>query len=460
MSTPSDPISATQRLSALVSEVLAESSREKPSLRRVETPIDTLPALEWLGEQRDFTQYYWSDREGLFTMAGVGEAEVVCPNGHLDPPDLFARLRSRLRSEHHGLRWYGGFRFSNAKRENSRWRSFAAYRFVVPRFEVSGAGRKQFLACNFPVGTGEKNRSTLDAILADLARLVFPPNASSPRAPRVISRHDLPARPAWVEMVRAATEAFGRGALEKVVMARETTFKGNDVFDPVVLLRRLVRHTARSFEFCFHPVADRAFIGASPERLYRRVNRFVETEAVAGTRPRGRSDEEDMAFANSLVCGEKDRREHQFVVKALREHMESLCNYVVTAAQPQLMQLRTCQHLHTPLEGILHQADVDAELITRLHPTPAVGGTPREAALAWLDDHEPFDRGIYAAPVGWVGYDAAEFCVAIRSGLVRDDTLAVYTGAGIVPGSTPDEEWAEIEMKMGNFLSALHDDRH
>lgn len=454
MSTPTDPVSATQRLAALVSKALAGAAGTR-FLCRVETPVVTLPALAWLGEQQGFTQYYWSDREGAFSMAGVGEAEVVSPNGHPGLHELFTRLRARLTPENHGLRWYGGFRFSEAPRDASRWRSFAAFRFVVPRFEVASSGARQVLVCNFPVGTVEENRATLDAVLADLARLRFPETAAVAHLPRVVSRHDLPDRPAWVELIREATGAFHRGALEKVVLARETAFRANGVFDPVSLLRRLVQHTTRSFEFCFHPVADRAFIGASPERLYRRVNRFVETEAVAGTRPRGRTDAEDMAFINSLVCSEKERREHQFVVSALREHMDSLCGYVVAEAQPQIMQLRTCQHLYTPLEGILHDADADAALIERLHPTPAVGGTPRDAALTWLDEHEPFDRGIYAAPVGWVGYDAAEFCVAIRSGLVRDDSLAVYTGAGIVPGSTADEEWAEIETKMGNFLSAI-----
>jgi len=456
VTTPTDAIAATQRLAALVSAALSSPAAEPGALRRVETPIETLPPLEWLGEQRDFTQYYWSDREGVFTMAGVGEAAVLTPNGHQDLPALFAALRQPLSPEHHGLRWYGGFRFSTQARENSRWRAFAAYRFVVPRFEIVRSGEHQLLACNVALGSPEENRATLDAVLADLPRLAFPRQATPVVLPRAAARKDLPDRADWNRLIETATHAFQQGALDKVVLARETAFQGTAPWDPVALLRALARHSTRSFEFCFHPVADRAFIGASPERLYRRVNRFVQTEAVAGTRPRGRTDEEDRAYIDSLVCSDKERREHQFVVSALREHLDQLCGYVVTAAQPGLMQLRTCQHLHTTLEGILHDAECDAELIARLHPTPAVGGVPRDAALAWLDAHEPFDRGIYAAPAGWVGYDGAEFCVAIRSGLVRDETLAVYTGAGIVAGSTADEEWAEIETKMTNFLDALH----
>ncbi len=125
---------------------------------------------------------------------------------------------------------------------------------------------------------------------------------------------------------------------------------------------------------------------------------------------------------------------------------------------PSLMPLRKVQHLHSYIEGILKNHDADAALIEALHPTPAVGGAPRHKALAWLAAHEPFDRGVYAAPVGWVGFDDAEFCVGIRSGLIEGNTLALYSGAGIVPGSSAAAEWEEIEAKMSSFLEALYDE--
>ena len=222
------------------------------------------------------------------------------------------------------------------------------------------------------------------------------------------------------------------------------------------LLARLSDASPNSYEFCFHPVADRAFIGASPERLFRRNNVHVESEALAGTRPRGRSDEEDLELGEALLNSEKDRNEHGFVANMLRENLARNCVAIEMPGGPRLKRFRHVQHLLTPIQGILRDIrDADARLLADLHPTPAVGGTPRDAALSFLEEHEPFDRGVYAAPVGWVGFDGAEFCVAIRSGLVRGNSVAVYTGAGIVPGSLPDEEWAEIESKMANFVDAL-----
>jgi menaquinone-specific isochorismate synthase len=156
-----------------------------------------------------------------------------------------------------------------------------------------------------------------------------------------------------------------------------------------------------------------------------------------------------------LMNSEKERREHNLVARMLQEQFQEFCHHVAMDEQPSLMRLRNVQHLYSRLEGLLHTIDVDADLIEALHPTPAVGGYPREHALKWIEAEEPFDRGIYAAPVGWVGYDGAEFCVAIRSGLVQANTLTLYSGAGIVAGSTPEEEWDEIETKMQNFLSVL-----
>src|SRR5690606_32703666 len=135
------------------------------------------------------------------------------------------------------------------------------------------------------------------------------------------------------------------------------------------------------------------------------------------------------------------------------------CTELQVEEEPGVMRLRNCQHLHTRVEGVLKANEADAPLIEELHPTAAVGGWPRDKALAWLAEHEPFDRGVYAAPTGWIGFDAAEFAVAIRSGLVRDDELTLYSGAGIVPGSDAAEEWDEIENKLAGFLRILPDAR-
>ena len=429
---------------------------ERSRLLRIEARIPDTPPLDWLRAQAGFTRYFWSDRAGEFEMAGVGEADVLVPSEKTDIEALFRHIREELSPVFPSMRYYGGFRFHGGAVKGERWRAFKEYRFVVPRFEVLRRERGGVLACNFRVAGDTANLRTRDAILADLVRLRFPETPPPVALAKAIRRTDRPDRTEWTRLVARALGAIDQGELEKVVLARETCFTAAEPLDPVSLLSLLRHRTVKSYEFCFHPAGDRAFIGASPECLYKRRNVYLRSEALAGTQPRGATDALDRAYGAELLRCEKNRREHAFVVETLRGHFADFCRHVQADDSPRLLRLRNCQHLLTRIEGILTDPLCDAELITALHPTPAVGGVPRDRAQLWIAREEPFDRGIYAAPVGWAGYDAAEFCVAIRSGLVRDNELALYSGAGIVRGSTPKEEWDEIENKMANFVSVMN----
>ena len=210
-----------------------------------------------------------------------------------------------------------------------------------------------------------------------------------------------------------------------------------------------------TYLFCFQPKPGVAFIGISPERLYKRQDRYIRTEAVAGTCLATGDEHEDAARAAELLSSEKDLREHRHVVDAIGNELTTRCHAVHVQPEVSVMRLARYQHLCTAIEGILDHFHTDAELLRALHPTPAVGGVPRDAALDWIARTEPFDRGWYAGPVGWVGSDSAEFAVAIRSALVTGNTVHVYTGAGIVDGSTPESEWAELESKLAPYASVL-----
>ncbi|MBI2423716.1 MAG: isochorismate synthase [Candidatus Hydrogenedentes bacterium] len=446
-------------LAALASKVKTALKTTAPAvmLQRIEIQVDgAVEPIDWLAAQDPSAQYYWSDRAGEFSMAGIGEADVVIPSGPVDYAGLFSWLRQRLPDSMPSLRYYGGFRFDTGPASGNRWSTFKSFRFIVPRLEVLRRGNSTVVACNIKVGPARQNDHEWESVQDTLQAVVPLKHARKSPLPKVISRKDMPNQQTWEATVEAALDAFRAGSLEKVVLARETTFRGDAAWPPVAVLQQLMGQTRRSFDFCFRPSPDRAFIGASPERLYKRMNCFLQSEALAGTRARGRTNEEDRRLAEELMSNDKERREHQFVVKMLEEQCGRFCAHVAVAEKPKIMRLLNVQHLLTTLEGVLNNNEVDAELLQALHPTPAVGGVPREEALKWLAEHEPFDRGIYAAPVGWVGYDGAEFCVAIRSALIQGNDLCVYTGAGIVPGSVAAEEWQEIEHKMSVFRHALH----
>ena len=197
-------------------------------------------------------------------------------------------------------------------------------------------------------------------------------------------------------------------------------------------------------------------LGATPERLVRLAGRRVDTAAVAGSAARGRSPEEDARLARALSESKKEQAEHAVVVRALRAALEDLCAELTLPEAPRLLRLDGIQHLETPLVATLRGSPHVLDLVARLHPTPAVGGSPREAALAWLAAREQLERGWYAGPLGYVDASGGgEFFVALRSALLRAGEARLFAGAGVVEGSTPEAELRETRLKLRALLAPL-----
>jgi len=251
------------------------------------------------------------------------------------------------------------------------------------------------------------------------------------------------------------TDAVSDGHVEKVVLARRTVLTMAGVVDPLALLRARLRGAERGFSFGWIPESGPAFVGHTPERLYRRVGERLDSEAVAGTRPRGGTPAGDAALAAELRASAKDRHEHAVVVEQIRAALHPLCGSIAPAAEPQLLRAGPVQHLHTPLTATLRRGVTDDALLAALHPTPAVAGHPRASALAMIADLERHSRDTYAGPVGWVSSRGASVAVAIRSAHVHGRTITLRAGAGIVRGSVPADEWRELDAKLSPFTEML-----
>ena len=202
---------------------------------------------------------------------------------------------------------------------------------------------------------------------------------------------------------------------------------------------------------------DACFLGATPERLARIEDRRVSVACLAGSGRRGATENDDAAAGAGLLADPKERSEHALVLGMILRALAPLCDDVRAPSEPVLMRMPNVQHLHTPVEATLRGDAGVLDLVARLHPTPAVGGVPAGAALDAIREHEPFDRGWYAGPIGWLdAHGNGEFAVAIRSGLVRRAEARLYAGCGIVRDSVPEREWDESLMKLRPMLCALH----
>lgn len=447
---------AKRALAALVQQAFESAYSHGVHKRRVlraEVPVEDVIPLEWLEAQGNRSRGYWCDRDGEYELAGVGTADALSAEAECDYDELIDRLRNAIAAVHPNLRYFGGMRFSQRSPIAPKWKPFGAYRFVLPRFEVLNRGAQSYLACNAIVEPD--GGDDLGKVLEALDAMPFPGDAATAPIPAPLRRTDTMTREQWAVEIERALDGFSINRLKKVVLAREAVFEFRETPDPVALLRRLSEGLSNCSRFCFQPTCGSAFIGASPERLYKRQSRYVLSEAVAATRPRGVTDAEDAALEAALRASEKDAREHRIVLDSLCADLGVRCKTVHVDKDLSVIKLPNVQHLCARIEGILEQDNTDAELLRALHPTPAVGGLPKEGAVRWIAGAEPFDRGWFAGPVGWIGGDSAEFAVGIRSGLVSGTTLSIYAGAGIVPGSDADQEWAEIENKLSPFVRML-----
>jgi isochorismate synthase len=259
----------------------------------------------------------------------------------------------------------------------------------------------------------------------------------------------------WQAIVAGGVDTVQGGELEKVVLARQVSVRGEATFDVPEALQRL----RASYPTCYiFAVArgDQVFLGASPERLARLRDREVRVACLAGSRRRGTTPEEDRCLAAGLLESAKDRSEHAVVVRALREALAAVCSEVSAPDAPALLSVRNVHHLYTPVTGTLANGSCLLDIVARLHPTPAVGGFPSQTALRFIREREDLDRGWYAAPVGWLDrHGEGEFAVALRSALIAGSEASLFAGCGIMADSDPEQEYAESWLKLRPVLSAL-----
>lgn len=258
------------------------------------------------------------------------------------------------------------------------------------------------------------------------------------------------------EAVASALKEIESGAFEKIVLARAQDLCANQSFHPLEILNALRDRYTDCYSFSFANGRGQSFIGASPERLVKVDGDWLATDALAGSAPRGASAAEDARMGAALLRSEKDRREQKVVLDSMIRRLQALGVECQTAQVPELKRLSNVQHLYNEIVGQVPGALGILDFVNALHPSPAVGGSPREVACSRIPEFERFDRGLYAGPIGWVNSEGeGEFFVAIRSALVDGDRARLFAGVGILEGSVPETELQETNLKFKALLENL-----
>ena len=432
----------------------------------VTTPIDIADpsAAVFAARLAGDRWFCWEEPDDGFALANVGSASEVVSRG----PERFgdvARecvelLRDRRCDEPPGLPagagpvWAGGFAFSPEGGAAAHWSSFPPALMVLPEISLMRRGEATLLTASLLAGPGaESAMARLRGRLASLADTTLPMLDPHPSGEARISS---PAPPSdYEDAVAAAVTEIRAGLREKIVLAREVRVEAPAAHDSAAVYGALRSAFPSCFCFCCGS-PEGAFLGASPELLVRRSGATAATVALAGSTRRSADPAVDDHLGEALLRSAKDRAEHDFVVDRITRSLRPHAVWVEAAPEPGLVKVANIQHMASPVHAQLSQPRSAVELAGLLHPTPAVGGEPPEGVQETIASLERLDRGWYAGPVGWM--DAAEdgeFCVALRSALLRDRTAHLFAGAGIVADSDPATELAETELKLAATLPLL-----
>jgi menaquinone-specific isochorismate synthase len=425
--------------------------------------IDPLAVLDSIYEG-EAHHFYMENRQREWAVAG---AEAVV-SGVFNGPGRFDEAKAFARSmDPHiiaigdmtlpfsGPLFFSGFTFMD---ETDPGEPFPSCLVFIPQWQVARSGDRHVAVANALVRPGVDVAPVAERIWSAHRKFVSFNYDQPPPAPvyHIIKEEEVGPEGAFTANVERALSRIGEGAYDKVVLSRALDLVFDNPCQPLKILNRLRQDYPQCSTFSLQHENGASFIGATPERLVAVSSGHYTTEAIAGSAPRDPDARMDARLAGGLLSSNKDLREHQHVVDSILRRLSGLGLEASVAPRPGILALPNVQHLRTAIEGELPEDLHILDLAAELHPTPAVGGTPREAAVPDIREWEPFPRGLFAGLSGWFDTRGnGEFAVGIRSALTRGSSARLYAGAGIVEGSEPEAELRETSLKMEALLKCI-----
>lgn len=414
---------------------LSQEIPAAPGIRVFDVPFplnDAFDALSWLASQPIWPQFYWQQRNGDEEAAVLG---AVSTFRSLDLAQQFLRLHAH----HADLRIWGLNAFE-PQRGN----------LVLPRLEWRRCSGKATLRLHL-YSEHSLREDAADAVCF-LSSLVSIKSLPALHLTLTGEKHS-PDKTGWMNLIRLATRTIAQEQLDKVVLARATDLQFSRPVNAAAVMASSRRLNLNCYHFFMAFSADSAFLGSSPERLWRRRDTALRTEALAGTVANHPDDHRAWQLGEWLMKDDKNQRENMLVVEDICQRLQN-CTHTLDVLPPQVLRLRKVQHLRRCIWTALNQPD-DALCLHQLQPTAAVAGIPRELARQFIQQNEPFEREWYAGSAGYLSLQQSEFCVSLRSAKITTNIVRLYAGAGIVRGSDPEQEWQEINNKAAGLRTLL-----
>lgn len=426
--------SITTALESLM-RFLSQEIPAAPGIRIYDIPFplnDAFDALGWLASQPVWPQFYWQQRNGDEEAAVLG---AVATFSSLESAQRFLRQHDNYPE----LRLWGLNAFE-PQRGN----------LLLPRLEWRRCAGVATLRLHLYSDVSlREDAAQAAAFISTLAQVKPLPSL------RLIltGEQHWPDKDGWVRLIELATQTIAEEELDKVVLARATDLQFSQPVNAAAVMASSRRLNLNCYHFYMAFSAESAFLGSSPERLYRRRDTALRTEALAGTVANHPDDHRAWQLGEWLMKDDKNQRENMLVVEDICQRLQN-CTQTLDVLPPQVLRLRKVQHLRRCIWTALNQAD-DTLCLVQLQPTAAVAGIPRELAREFIQHNEPFEREWYAGSAGYLSLRQSEFCVSLRSAKISANVVRLYAGAGIVRGSDPEQEWQEIDNKAAGLRTLL-----
>jgi menaquinone-specific isochorismate synthase len=407
-------------------------------------------------------RFYWQNREKTFTLVGLGHAYTITNNEkqtrYKSVEQQWRNLAqnfSQLEGEIQPI-LFGGFTFDPENDVKGEWSTFPSSYFVVATHQLVIRNDQAFIS-TYLVADEQISEQRLTQLRKERDELIHAAQVKEVKTyekPTLVGYTE-PYKADYLKSIDQVTSLIKRDEAKKVVIARSLALEFSQSVTSPQILSHVSNEQPESYLFGLEH-QDMLFYGASPERLVKVVDGKAYSSCVAGSIKRGATAEEDERLGKGLLNDAKNLGEHNYVVEMITNTFTKNCESVKVPNGPQLLKIRDIQHLFTPVEGVLKENASILQLVESLHPTPALGGVPREQAMNVIRDYEPMNRGLYAAPIGWVDSEGnGEFAVAIRSAALIQNQAYLYAGGGIVADSEAASEYEETLVKFRPMLRAL-----
>lgn len=424
--------------------------------------VNRLSALAFFaaGERFKGQRFFWQNRAQTLSLVGLGHAYTIsndAADARFDAVENeWKQLTEHLPKQEVQPILFGGFAFDPARNNSVEWAQLPHSIFALATFQLVMKNDTSFVTIHY-IARDKNYEQTMNDLRKQRDELIHAAQVKEVRTydkPNVMKISE-PGKDKYLQSIADVTQLISNNAAKKVVIARSLALQFEQAPTSTQVLSHVKNQQPESYLFGFE-YDDALFFGASPERLVKVENGQAYSSCVAGSIRRGQTAEEDEQLGAELLGDDKNRGEHHYVVEMIVDIFEQTCNEVKVPNGPKLLKIRDIQHLFTPVEGQLQHGATILQLVKSLHPTPALGGVPREAAMDIIRKCETMDRGLYAAPIGWLDAEGnGEFAVAIRSALLRTDKAYLYAGGGIVAHSEPQSEYEETLVKFRPMLRAL-----